>query len=135
MNDIQFRKLLADASWAERKESISWLVGLTTFGILVLELALIRWTSGQVRVFAYVNNIVLITAFLGLGVGVALGRRWPGLVHGGLPGLLAGALPGAAAGTLGLLDPAVSGQGITLWGAETRPGGAGSLVRQLPAFL
>ena len=65
-----FKRWLGDASWAEGKRSSAWLVGMTTFGILVLELALIRWTSGQVRVFAYVNNIVLITAFLGMGLGV-----------------------------------------------------------------
>ncbi|HKB58094.1 MAG TPA: methyltransferase domain-containing protein [Lacunisphaera sp.] len=135
MNDIQFRKLLADASWAERQESISWLVGLTTFGILVLELALIRWTSGQVRVFAYVNNIVLITAFLGLGVGVALGRRWPGLVHGVLPVLLAVALPVAAAETLGLVHLTFPDQSITLWGAETVQADAGTFVRNLAVFL
>src|SRR5258708_29261395 len=108
-----FKRLLGDASWAEGRKSSAMLVVLTTFGILVLELALIRWTSGQVRVFAYVNNIVLITAFLGLGVGVALGRRWPGLVHGVLPVLLAGALPGGAAGTLGLVAPAVPHPGPT----------------------
>ena len=94
---MSLRKLLEDRSWAERKESLAGLVGITTFGILVLELALIRWTSGQVRVFAYVNNIVLIMAFLGLGVGVALGRRYPGLVHLVLPVLLIVALPVAAA--------------------------------------
>src|SRR5882757_578412 len=129
------RKLLADASWAERKESSAWLVGLTTFGILVLELALIRWTSGQVRVFAYVNNIVLITAFLGLGVGVALGRRYPGLVHLVLPVLLLVALPVAAAETLGLVHLTFPDQSITLWGAETVNADPKTFVRNLAIFL
>ena len=39
-------------------------IGVATFGILALELALIRWTSGQIRIFAYFNNLVLIGAFL-----------------------------------------------------------------------
>jgi hypothetical protein len=130
-----FRNLLADGHWAERKEPTAWLIGLTTFGILVLELALIRWTSGQVRVFAYVNNIVLITAFLGLGLGVALSRKHPGLVHFVLPVLLAVALPVAAAETLGLVHLTFPDQSITLWGAETVQADAGTFVRNLAIFL
>lgn len=41
-------------------------IALVTFGILALELALIRWIGTQVRVFAYFNNLVLIATFLGL---------------------------------------------------------------------
>src|SRR6266699_1519853 len=70
-----FKKSLTDTSWAERGGSVAWRVGLTTFGILALELALIRWTSSQIRIFAYFNNVVLICAFFGAGPGVALGRR------------------------------------------------------------
>lgn len=61
---------------------------LATFGILSLELALIRWTSQQVRVFAYFNNLTLIAAFLGMGLGLALGERRPSLRHWTLPLLL-----------------------------------------------
>ena len=42
---------------------------LTSFIVLFQELALIRWMGGQVRVLAYFPNIVLISAFLGLGIG------------------------------------------------------------------
>jgi SAM-dependent methyltransferase len=132
---MSLRKMLADAGWAEGRAASAWLVGLTTFGILVLELALIRWTSGQVRVFAYVNNIILITAFLGLGVGVALGRRHPGLVHFVLPALLAVALPVAAAESLGLVHLTFPDQSITLWGAETINADLGTFVRNLAIFL
>jgi SAM-dependent methyltransferase len=132
---MTLKKLLADAGWAESRGASAWLVGLTTFGILVLELALIRWTSGQVRVFAYVNNIILITAFLGLGVGVALGRRHPGLVHLVLPALLAVALPVAAAESLGLVHLTFPDQSITLWGAETINADLGTFVRNLAIFL
>jgi spermidine synthase len=50
---------------------------------LFQELALIRWLPGQVRTLAYFPNLILISAFLGLGVGcLRAGRRsllwlWP----------------------------------------------------------
>jgi len=40
-----------------------------SFAVLVQELALIRWLPGQVRVLAYFPNLILISAFLGLGIG------------------------------------------------------------------
>jgi hypothetical protein len=42
---------------------------LTSFIVLFQELALIRWMGIEVRVLAYFPNIVLIGAFLGLGIG------------------------------------------------------------------
>ena len=42
---------------------------LVSFLILFLEIALIRWISTEIRIFAYVNNLVLLACFLGLGVG------------------------------------------------------------------
>ena len=51
--------------------------------VLFQELALIRWLPGQVRVVAYFPNLILLSAFLGLGVGcLRAGRRsllalWP----------------------------------------------------------
>jgi hypothetical protein len=42
---------------------------LTSLIVLFQELALIRWMSAEVRVLAYFPNIVLIAAFLGLGIG------------------------------------------------------------------
>jgi hypothetical protein len=56
---------------------------ITSFLVLFQELALIRWLSGEVRVLAYFPNIVLISAFLGLGIGsMRAGKRsllwlWP----------------------------------------------------------
>jgi SAM-dependent methyltransferase len=49
----------------------------------MLELTLIRWIPSQVRVVAYYPNLVLISAFLGLGIGCLLTRQrtwalaWP----------------------------------------------------------
>src|SRR5207245_704162 len=51
--------------------------------VLFQELTLIRWLPGQVRVLAYYPNLVLLSAFLGLGLGcLRAGRRsllwtWP----------------------------------------------------------
>lgn len=54
-----------------------------SFVVLFQELTLIRWLPGQVRVLAYFPNLVLLSAFLGLGLGcLRAGRRslllaWP----------------------------------------------------------
>lgn len=58
-------------------------IAVASFIVLFQELALIRWLPGQVRVLAYFPNLVLISAFLGLGLGaLRSGRRtflwlWP----------------------------------------------------------
>lgn len=43
---------------------------------LFVELALIRYVPGQVRVLGYFTNFVLLAAFLGFGVGMIAARRW-----------------------------------------------------------
>ena len=54
-----------------------------SFVVLMLELTFIRWIPTQVRVVAYYPNLVLISAFLGLGIGCLLTRQrawalaWP----------------------------------------------------------
>src|SRR2546422_482024 len=56
---------------------------LASATVLFQELALIRWLPSQVRVLAYSPNLVLLSAFLGLGLGcLRAGRRsrlwsWP----------------------------------------------------------
>jgi spermine/spermidine synthase len=45
---------------------------------LFVELALIRYVPGQVRVLGYFTNLVLLAAFLGFGLGMIAARRWPG---------------------------------------------------------
>ncbi len=42
---------------------------LVSFLILFLEISLIRWISTEIRIFAYVNNLVLLACFLGMGLG------------------------------------------------------------------
>ncbi|MEX0891836.1 MAG: hypothetical protein WEB88_06655 [Gemmatimonadota bacterium] len=66
---------------AVRRAAIELVV--VSFIVLFQELALIRWLPGQVRVAAYFPNLVLISAFLGLGLGSLRARRasllwtWP----------------------------------------------------------
>lgn len=131
---MNLKQVLADSRWAERKEPTPWLIGLTTFGILALELALIRWTSSQVRVFAYFNNVVLICAFLGMGLGVALGRRYPGLVHWVLPALLVFALPLAFSESLRLVHMPFPDRSILLWGGEIVSASAWVFIRNVMIF-
>lgn len=50
-----------------------------SFVVLFLELALIRWLPTQVRVIAYFPNLILISAFLGLGLG-CLRAGWGSLL-------------------------------------------------------
>ena len=90
---------------------------LATFGILSLELAVIRWVSQQVRVFAYLNNVLLMAAFLGMGLGVALGRRRPGLVRATLPALAVLSLVLALSGKLGIVRIGFPDQSIALFGS------------------
>jgi spermidine synthase len=42
---------------------------VTSLVMLLLEMALIRWISTESRIFAYVNNLVLLACFLGIGAG------------------------------------------------------------------
>jgi len=42
---------------------------------MFLELAMIRWISSEIPIFAYFKNFVLIACFLGFGLGCCLSRR------------------------------------------------------------
>ncbi len=42
---------------------------------LFLELVLIRWISTEIRIFAYLQNTVLVVCFLGLGIGMLSCRK------------------------------------------------------------
>lgn len=128
------KTLLDDSSWVKEGRGVLGQIGLVTFGILALELALIRWTSSQVRVFAYFNNMVLIAAFLGMGLGVGLGRRRPGLIHGLLPLLLLLALPLGLSEQLGLVHLRFPDHTVILWGGEVLAADPWMFVRNLTIF-
>jgi hypothetical protein len=56
---------------------------IISFVVLFQELTLIRWLPGQIRVLAYFPNLILLSAFLGLGLGCLRSARrsllwwWP----------------------------------------------------------
>jgi SAM-dependent methyltransferase len=101
-------------------------LALSTFGLLALELALIRWLASQMRVFAYFSNLVLIAAFLGMGLGLGIARRRGHLRHWVLPALLLLTIPAALAEPLGLTSLTFPDLSIHMWGAE---GGASEVGR------
>ena len=56
-----------------------WHISLTIFVVsvvgLLLEMMLIRWIGTEIRIFAYLQNTVLIVCFLGLGMGCFTCKR------------------------------------------------------------
>jgi len=112
---------VANRSWPEGHGPERLQIAVGTFGILALELGLIRWFSGQIRVFAYLTNVVLISAFLGMGLGLLIGRRRPGLRHLTLPLLALLCVPLAYADRLHLVQMTFPDPSIHLWGAEGVP--------------
>src|SRR5687768_14841087 len=50
---------------------------LLSFTALFLELMVIRWVPSEVRLVAYYANLMLVSSFLGLGLGaIVSGRQW-----------------------------------------------------------
>ena len=64
-----------------RYPAVPWLSGpavrlfLTSGTILFVELLLIRWIPANVKYIAYFSNFILMSSFLGIGLGIVLGRR------------------------------------------------------------
>ncbi|MBI1808922.1 MAG: hypothetical protein HYR75_03420 [Gemmatimonadetes bacterium] len=94
-------------------------IAATSWLILFLELALIRFLAGYVRVFAFYTNFVIIAAFLGMGTGL-LRSRHAGRLRWTMPVLLVllfgftAYLAGAA------IDVRTDGL-EWLWGVDTGP--------------
>lgn len=55
--------------------SRTWTLFLISTLGLFLELLLIRWVSTEIRIFAYLQNTVLVVCFLGLGMGCWTSRQ------------------------------------------------------------
>src|SRR2546423_218014 len=54
-----------------------WQLFMLSFAALFLELMVIRWVPSTMRFVAYYANLMLISSFLGLGIGAMLaGRKW-----------------------------------------------------------
>lgn len=99
---------------------------------LFIEMLLVRWLSTEVHVFAYVQNGVLISAFLGLGVGCARARAPIRL----LPGIACFVLLGAVIRDPWQLDVGgtITGwlavfQDTVVWGTGAAAGAESALVR------
>ena len=63
-----------DAAPAHRRLDALRLVAIS-FATLFFELALIRFTNSTVQVIAYFNNFLILSAFLGIGLGCVLAGR------------------------------------------------------------
>lgn len=61
---------------------------LVSFIALFLELAIIRWLSTEIRIFAYFKNLPLMAAFLGFGIGCYLHRSADTLFYKTFPRLI-----------------------------------------------
>lgn len=77
---LQERIAVFLADWNARDDELSARhrainLFLISFLGLFFELALIRWLGTEIKVFAYLKNVVLIAAFLGLGLGYFISRR------------------------------------------------------------
>lgn len=66
----------------------TWRLFVLSFLSLFLELMVIRWVPGSIRLVAYYVNLVLISSFLGIGLGAMLAERRANLVRW-FPALLA----------------------------------------------
>lgn len=84
------------------------LVGAAGAATLFVELTLIRYVPGEIRVLGYFTNFVLFAAFLGIGTGILLARRRPGNVVSWLaPPALCATVVGTLAGELLHVAPTV----------------------------
>jgi SAM-dependent methyltransferase len=124
-----------EGTWPNARGPRAFQIGLSTFGLLALELGLIRWISGQIRVLAYFSNLILIGCFLGMGVGLLAARRFPGLVHLTLPSLAVFSLPIAFSDRVGLMHLTFPDPSVHLWGAESAGGSAGAVIWALGVVM
>jgi spermidine synthase len=53
----------------------TWAIFLISVLGLFLEMLLIRWIGTEIRIFAYLQNIILVVCFLGLGLGCFTSRQ------------------------------------------------------------
>src|SRR5712692_8100789 len=61
---------------------------LTSATLLFVELVLLRWIPANVTYIGFFSNFVLMASFLGIGIGILLGRRFADVAWSPFPGLL-----------------------------------------------
>lgn len=86
-----------------------WLTSLT---ILFVELMLIRWVPAEIRYIGFFSNFLLMASFLGIGLGILLGRRGARWSLVAFPLLL---LVVVAIVTVNQLDLEVQGGSSEIW--------------------
>ena len=57
----------------KNRQTISLLIA--SFMSLYFEMLIIRWLGAEIRVFSFFKNLIMMAAFLGLGIGFALSKR------------------------------------------------------------
>lgn len=69
--------MIASQPEAAGRIPLKWQMFILSFTALFLELMVIRWVPSVVRLVAYYANLMLLSSFLGLGIGaIASGRKW-----------------------------------------------------------
>lgn len=107
--------------------SQDWAVFVVSVVGLFLELLLVRWVTTEIRIFAYLQNTVLVVCFLGLGMGCWDSRKAFRLRHLLVPllilvGILA--LPPTRILLGGTITDLLSGAtGHFIWGGTALSGG------------
>ena len=102
---------------------------LTSGTLLFLELILIRWIPSEVRYIGFFSNFVLMASFLGIGLGILLGRRFESISILAFPTLLVAVV---ALVTLVRLNVQVRNPNEIFFGlAESRAADANFLVLPL----
>jgi spermidine synthase len=100
----------------------TWAIFLISVLGLFLEMLLIRWVGTEVRIFAYLQNAILVVCFLGLGLGCFTCRQpvdlRPALIPLAFLGLLF-AIP-VSREVLGTISELLSATGdLLIWAAPT----------------
>ena len=88
---------------------------LTSATILFVELLLIRWIPANVKYIAYFSNFILMSSFLGIGLGIVLGRRGVQLPASPFPVLL---LATTTLVTVAQLNVQFSGENEIFYGVD-----------------
>ncbi len=75
MTETTSTPAIVEGTPAAPPRRLLWALFALSALILFLEMLLVRWIGTELRVFAYLQNGVLIAAFLGLGLGARNARR------------------------------------------------------------
>ncbi|MBI4675641.1 MAG: methyltransferase domain-containing protein [Chloroflexi bacterium] len=129
-------------AWNERDDALSvrqrmMVLGLVSVLGLFFELVLIRLLGSEIKVFAFLKNVVLIGAFLGLGMGFFLARRRVGLIPLFLPGAAVLIATVALGGASGLLTKTVlpGGDQLVLLGLSVKTFQAVPVLLQMLTWI